>query len=71
MFTDNDEKLADHLVLGIWAAIALLGAARDCPDTANSTGLISKAERILSGVLPHLARWALADSSASARPALH
>jgi hypothetical protein len=67
----NDEELGDDLVLGIWAAIALLGAARDCRDTANSTGLVSKAERILSGVLPHLARWALSGSSASMQARLH
>jgi hypothetical protein len=57
MCSFNDENLADDLVLGIWAAIVLLGAARHSPDTGKSTDLLSKAERILSGVIPHVARW--------------
>jgi hypothetical protein len=52
----NDEKLADDLILGIWAVIVLLGSARHSPDTGKSTDLLSKAERILSGVIPHIAR---------------
>jgi hypothetical protein len=52
----NDEKLADDLILGIWAAIVLLGTARYSPDTGKSTDLLSKAERILSGVMPHITR---------------
>jgi hypothetical protein len=66
MGSTKDELLADDLVLGIWAAIALLGAARECSDTADLPGLVSKAERILSGVIPHLARLALAGAPASA-----
>jgi hypothetical protein len=44
--SSNDKSLADDLVLGIWAAINLLGAARQCPDMAASTDLVSKAEQI-------------------------
>jgi hypothetical protein len=55
----SDEELADHLVLGIWAAIVLLGAARHSSDIGRSTALLSKAERILSGVIPHIVRWGL------------
>jgi hypothetical protein len=60
----SDEELADHLVLGIWAAIVLLGDARHSSlalarDIGRSTALLSKAERILSGVIPHIVRWGL------------
>jgi hypothetical protein len=56
MPTAPEEPLGDDLVLGIWAAIALLGASRRCPDRAKKTELVSKAERILSAIIPHLAR---------------
>ena len=62
MHIATDEQLADDLVLGIWAAIALLGAAHQCPDGAKLTDLLMKAERILSGVIPHIARWGLTGS---------
>jgi len=67
----NDEKLADDLVLGIWAAIVLLGAARQAPDISKATELLSKAERILNGVIPHIARWGLIDSLGSRRGSVH
>ena len=67
MRTAGDEQLADDLVLGIWAAIALLDAARRCTDTAESADLLSKAERILSGVIPHIAQWGLIRSLGSRR----
>jgi hypothetical protein len=63
----GDEQLADDLVLGIWAAIALLDAARRCPDIAKSADLLSKAERILSGIIPHIAQWGLIHSLGSRR----
>jgi hypothetical protein len=71
MSSIRDELRADDMVLGIWAAIALLGAARECSDTADLPRLVSKAERILSGVIPHLARLALVGSSASVGAILH
>jgi hypothetical protein len=67
----NDEKLADDLVLGIWAAIVLLGAARHSPGVGKSTDLLAKAERILSGVIPHIARWGMIGSLGSGRGAVH
>ena len=56
MHTAYDMRRPDDLVLGIGAAIVLLGVARVSADTANSTGLISEAELILSDVRAHLAR---------------
>src|SRR5262252_9387338 len=53
MCAANDEHLADDLVLGVWAAIVLLGAVRECDDAADLAGIVSKAEQILSGVIPH------------------
>ena len=71
MHTPDDELLVDDLVLGIWAVIALLGTARECHEAAELPGLVSEAELILSGVIPHLARLALAGSPASVQAALN
>jgi hypothetical protein len=71
MCAANDEHLADDLVLGIWAAIVLLGAVRECDDAADLAGIVSKAERILSGVIPHLARLASVGLSTSEQAAFH
>jgi hypothetical protein len=67
MHISNNKPLADDLVLGIWAAISLLGGARQCPDMAASTDLVCKAELILSRVIPHVAGWEL-DRSGWIRP---
>jgi transcriptional regulator with XRE-family HTH domain len=71
LIVDRDEPLVDDLVLGVWAVIALLGAARECDDAADLSGLVSKAEQILSAVIPHLAALALTGPSASMSGALH
>jgi hypothetical protein len=68
---NNNENLADDLVLGIWAAIVLLGAARHAPDISKSTEILSKAERILNGVIPHIARCGLIGSLGSGRGSVH
>jgi hypothetical protein len=65
--TANDEPVVDDLVLGASGRLA----ARECHDTADVPGLVSKVELILSGVIPHLARLALAGSSASVQATLH
>ncbi|MGC2202138.1 MAG: hypothetical protein WA633_18620 [Stellaceae bacterium] len=67
MRISNNKPLADDLVLGIWAAISLLGDARQCPDMTASTDLVYKAELILSRVIPHVARCEL-DGSAWISP---
>jgi len=66
----TDERLTDDLVLGLWAAISLLGTAQTCPDIANTMALLSKAERILSGIIPHMARRALRGLSGLEPPTL-
>ena len=71
MDTITDEPLADDLVLGVWAAIALFGSARRCPDRANETVLVAKAELILSAVIPHLARRALVGPRGEAPDRVH
>ena len=71
MNVSRDGPLVDDLVLGVWAVIALLGAARECDDTAGLSGLVSKAEQILSAVIPQLAALALTGPSASIPGALH
>src|SRR5215469_15697927 len=71
MNVPRDEPLVDDLVLGVWAVIALLGAARECDDTADMSGLVSKAEQVLSAVIPHLAALALTGPSASMPGSLH
>jgi hypothetical protein len=71
MRSATEEPLGDDLVLGIWTAISLLGAARRCPDGANKTKLISEAEWILSAVIPHLAQRILLGSSATMVSAAH
>jgi hypothetical protein len=71
MNVPRDEPLVDDLVLGVWAVIALLGSARECDDAAGLSGLISKAEQILSAVIPHLAALAQTGPSAPMPAALH
>ena len=71
MITEDREPIADDVVLDIWAAIALLGDARECADAANLAELLSKAELILSGAISHVARWAFIGSLASIGPRLH
>ena len=56
--------LDDDLILGLWAAIALLGASHRRPDRANKTELVAKAERILSALIQHLADRTLLRPSA-------
>ena len=65
MILNADERFADDLILGLWAALTLLGTARNSRDIANTMVLLSKAERILSGVIPHMARQVLLGLSAS------
>ena len=60
MLTADREPIADDVVLDIWAAIALLGDARECADAL-----------ILSGAISHVARWAFIGSLASIGPRLH
>lgn len=71
MSVPRDEPLVDDLVLGVWTAISLLGVARECHDTADLSGLVSKAEFILGAIMPHLARLALVGAPASEQAALH
>ena len=65
MMAAPDEPLVDDLVLGLWAVISLLGAARQCQDLPAMPGLVAKAEQILSAIIPHLARLASVGSTAS------
>jgi hypothetical protein len=71
MLTADQKPIADDVVLDIWAAIALLGDARECADAANLAELLSKAELILSGAILHVARWSSIGSLASIGPRLH
>src|SRR4051812_20040534 len=71
MRTASDEQIAEDLVLGVWAAIALLGAARQCADLSRLTDLLTRAERILSGVIPHIARWGLTGSPGTEPDTVH
>jgi hypothetical protein len=66
-----DEQPADDVVLEIWAAIALLGEARERDDATGLAELLSNAETILSGVISHVARWTLMASLASIRRTCH
>ena len=70
MILTAEERFADNLVLGVWAVIALVGTAQECPDIAHAMALLSKAERILTGIIPHMARHALLGLSGSEPPTL-
>jgi hypothetical protein len=65
MIQKADERFVDDLILGLWAAVTLLGSARNCSDIANTMVLLSKAETILSAIIPRMARRVLFDLSAS------
>jgi hypothetical protein len=65
MIQKADERFVDDLILGLWAAVTLLGSARNCSDIANTMVLLSKAETILSAIIPHMARRVLFDLCAS------
>jgi hypothetical protein len=51
----SDTGIIEDLVMKLWAAIALLGDARGCLDTAHFAELVLEAERLLSNVIAHLA----------------
>jgi hypothetical protein len=58
---DNKTAVTDHLVLGTWEAIALLGQAYDRCDDDDVAELLAEAEAILTSVvleMPALARAA-------------
>ena len=48
---DDQNAVAEYLVLGIWEAITLLGQARERCDAPELPELLSKAETILISVV--------------------
>ena len=51
MHINDQNAVADYLVLGIWEAITLLGQARERCDVPDLTELLRKAETILVSVV--------------------
>src|ERR1700736_6773545 len=51
MHINDQNAVADYLVLGIWEAITLLGQARERCDTPDLSELLRKAETILISVV--------------------
>jgi hypothetical protein len=65
MLMDGYNLGADDLVLAIWGAIVILGAAQKCQDVVIMTELLLKTERLLNAIMPHLARSVLLDFATS------
>ena len=51
MHKNDQNAVADYLVLGIWEAITLLGQARERCDAPDLSELLTKAETILISVV--------------------
>ena len=51
MHIQDQNAVADYLVLGIWEAITLLGQARERSDAPDLSELLRKAETILISVV--------------------
>jgi hypothetical protein len=51
MHINDQNAVADYLVLGIWEAITLLGQARERCDAPDLSELLRKAETILISVV--------------------
>ena len=51
MHIDDQNAVADYLVLGIWEAITLLGQASESCDAPDLSELLTKAEAILISVV--------------------
>jgi hypothetical protein len=51
MRIDDQNAVADYLVLGIWETITLLGQARESCDVPDLSELLKKAETILISVV--------------------
>jgi hypothetical protein len=71
MHTVDHAAFIDDVLLRVWKVIELLGTAREAGDTDQSIELVSRAEHILSAIIPHLARGALPAISPSTRGAIH
>ncbi len=63
----DQDAVADYLVLGIWEAITLLGEARETCDAPDLSELLRRAETILISVvsevpaLTRLTSWRIRD----------
>jgi hypothetical protein len=64
MRIDDQNAVADYLVLGIWEAITLLGQASESCDAPDLSELLKKAETILISVVSEVPALTRATSRA-------